>query len=144
MFGGDEVGGRRLTQDTAQSRTDNPTTQAAGIISAERVTTWNPGLNAVGGIPDRTTIYQTLSPRGGSLDYTVAIQRALNACPRGQVVKRCGRCLQSQRQLKTPKKRSSAVLHGRLPNLLNVRRAIAAAAWSGIAKTELTLISHKT
>ena len=31
-----------------------------------------------------------------------------------------------------------------LRNLLNARRAIAAGAWSGIAKTELTLISHKT
>jgi len=51
------------------------------------MTTWNPGLNAVGGIPDRTTTYQTLSPRGGSLDDTAAIQRALDTCPRGQVVK---------------------------------------------------------
>ena len=31
-----------------------------------------------------------------------------------------------------------------LRNLFNARRAIAAGAWSGIAKTELTLISHKT
>jgi hypothetical protein len=31
-----------------------------------------------------------------------------------------------------------------LRNLLSARRAIAAGAWSGIAKTELTLISHKT
>jgi hypothetical protein len=29
-------------------------------------------------------------------------------------------------------------------NLLNARRAIAAGAWPGIAKTELTLISHRT
>jgi hypothetical protein len=31
-----------------------------------------------------------------------------------------------------------------LCSLLHTRRAIAAGAWSGIAKTELTLISHKT
>ena len=31
-----------------------------------------------------------------------------------------------------------------LRNLLNARRAIATGAWSGIAKTELTLISHRT
>jgi len=29
-------------------------------------------------------------------------------------------------------------------NLLNARRAMAAGAWSGIANTELTLISHNT
>jgi hypothetical protein len=29
-------------------------------------------------------------------------------------------------------------------SLAKVRRAMAAGAWSGIAKTELTLISHKT
>jgi hypothetical protein len=76
---------RRLAQDTTPLRADNAT--IGGIIPAERMTTWNPGLNAVGGIPDRTTIYQTLFPRGGSLDDTTAIQRALDACPRGQVVK---------------------------------------------------------
>jgi hypothetical protein len=31
-----------------------------------------------------------------------------------------------------------------LRSLFNARRAIAAGAWSGIANTELTLISHKT
>ena len=45
-----------------------------------------PRTNAVGGIPNRTMTYVTLSPRGGSLDDTVAIQRALDTCPRGQVV----------------------------------------------------------
>ena len=37
-----------------------------------------------GGIPNRTTIYKTLSPSGG--DDTAAIQAALNGCPAGQVV----------------------------------------------------------
>jgi hypothetical protein len=49
-----------------------------------RQTVWNPGLNAVGGIPDRTTIYKTLSPGGG--DDTAAIQSALDSCPPDQVV----------------------------------------------------------
>jgi hypothetical protein len=62
-------------------------TKLTGIIPADRRTTWNPGLNAVGGIPNRTTIYRTLSPRGGSLDDTAAIESALNTCPPGQVVK---------------------------------------------------------
>jgi hypothetical protein len=60
---------------------------ATNLIPADRITTWNPGLNAVGGIPDRTTIFQTLSPRGDSLDDTAAIQRALDTCPPDQVVK---------------------------------------------------------
>lgn len=48
---------------------------------------WNPGLNAVGGIPVRNTIHATLSPRGGVLDDTAQIQAAIDACPVGQVVK---------------------------------------------------------
>jgi hypothetical protein len=62
-------------------------TPVEGIIPDDRMTTWNPGLNAVGGIPNRTIIYQTLTPRGGSLDDTAAIQWALDTCPRDQVVK---------------------------------------------------------
>ena len=57
----------------------------SSIIPPDRVTTWNPGLNAVGGIPNRTTIYRTLSPSGG--DDTAAIQSALDSCPANQVVK---------------------------------------------------------
>jgi hypothetical protein len=58
---------------------------SADIIPADRLTVWNPGLNAVGGIPSRTTIYSTLSPSGG--DDTAAIQAALDSCPSNQVVK---------------------------------------------------------
>src|SRR5262245_27425507 len=76
-----------LAQGATLSRSPNGTTGVAGIIPADRVTTWNPGLNAVGGIPNRTTIYRTLTPSGGSLDDTSAIQSALDACPPGQVVK---------------------------------------------------------
>jgi hypothetical protein len=54
------------------------------IIPADRRTTWNPGLNAVGGIPSRTVIYKTLNPSGG--DDTGAIQADLDACPANQVV----------------------------------------------------------
>jgi hypothetical protein len=58
---------------------------AADILPPERRTTWNPGLNAVGGIPYRTTIYRTILPSGG--DDTAAIQAALDTCPANQVVK---------------------------------------------------------
>ena len=74
-------------QAVAISQSASATTATVGIIPADRRTTWNPGLNSTGGIPDRTTIYRTLSPRGSSFDDTPAIQAALDTCPRGQVVK---------------------------------------------------------
>ena len=48
-----------------------------------RFTVWNPGLNAVGGIPIRQSVYRTLSP--GGADDTDSIQAALDACPPGMV-----------------------------------------------------------
>ena len=56
------------------------------ILPSDRATTWKPGLMAEGGIPSRKTICTTLSPRGGTLDDAAAIQRAIDACPAGQVV----------------------------------------------------------
>src|SRR4051812_13009070 len=54
------------------------------IIPADRRVTWTPGVNVgvPGGIPNRTTIYQTLSPDVS----TAKIQAALDSCPSGQVV----------------------------------------------------------
>src|SRR5258708_14365881 len=60
------------------------TTVYAQIIASNRVTTWQPGVTNNGGIPNRTTIYKTLSPSGG--DDTAAIQAALDGCPPNQVV----------------------------------------------------------
>src|SRR5262249_6850568 len=57
----------------------------AQLLPADRTTVWNPGLNAIGGIPARTTIFKTISPSGG--EDSAAIQAALDACPAGQVVK---------------------------------------------------------
>jgi polygalacturonase len=59
------------------------------ILPSDRATTWNPGLNAVGGIPNRTTIFQTLQAANfgnGTIDASNAIQTALDNCPEGQVV----------------------------------------------------------
>jgi hypothetical protein len=42
------------------------------------------GLSTIGGIPNRTTIYTTLSPSGG--DDTPAINAALASCPANEVV----------------------------------------------------------
>jgi hypothetical protein len=70
------------------SRSDAATvTVYVTAIPPDRMTAWNPGLSSVGGIPNRTTICKTLSPRGGTLDDTAAIQSALNTCPANQVVK---------------------------------------------------------
>lgn len=54
------------------------------LLPADRLVAWNPGLMSVGGIPNRTTIYRTLSPTGK--DDSGAIQAALSAAPAGQVV----------------------------------------------------------
>jgi hypothetical protein len=59
------------------------------LIPADRRTTWNPGLNSVGGIPNRTTVYTTINAAtygNGAQDATVGIQTAINNCPAGQVV----------------------------------------------------------
>lgn len=59
---------------------------ASLLIPPERITIWNPGLNAVGGIPNRTTLFGAmLMPSGG--DDTAAIQAALDQCPADHVVK---------------------------------------------------------
>jgi hypothetical protein len=54
------------------------------LLPADRSVAWSPGLMSVGGIPNRTTIYRTLSPSGR--DDSAAIQAALNSAPAGQVV----------------------------------------------------------
>lgn len=54
------------------------TSAFAQIVPADRTTTWNPGLNAVGGIPVVTNVTQTLTPSGG--DDTPQINAALRAC----------------------------------------------------------------
>ena len=53
-------------------------TQVLGL-PADRLAAWNPGLNSVGGIPNRTTVFTTVFPGGN-------IQAAIDAAPPGQVV----------------------------------------------------------
>jgi hypothetical protein len=77
-------GGTTATSTSAGTMSGYPK-GFTGIVPAERRTTWNPGLNAAGGIPRRTAICQTLVPGGG--DDTAAIQAALDVCPDNQVVK---------------------------------------------------------
>jgi uncharacterized repeat protein (TIGR01451 family) len=73
-------------QDPSRSSTATVGVGTSYQLPADRTTVWQPGLNAVGGIPNRTTVCATLTPRGGTLDDTSAIQAAVNACPAGQVV----------------------------------------------------------
>jgi hypothetical protein len=70
--------------DTTKSGAALVTVGADPVISADRLTLWNPGLNAVGGIPNQSAVCKTLSPSGG--DDTGAIQSALDSCPANQVV----------------------------------------------------------
>ena len=60
---------------------------AAGIIPADRMTTWAPGIP--GGIPARTTVCATVNAStygNGAIDASSGIQSAVDACPAGQVV----------------------------------------------------------
>ena len=52
---------RLLAQDATVSQ--GTSTQNEEIIPAERMTTWNPGLNAMGGIPSDDDIPHALSAR---------------------------------------------------------------------------------
>ena len=62
-----------------------PTSSGLYSLPADRSFAWNPGLDAVGGIPGRTAVYQAvLSPSGG--DDTATIQSALDSCPTNRVV----------------------------------------------------------
>jgi hypothetical protein len=62
-------------------------TVAADIIRADRKIDWSQ-VGVPGGIPNRTKIHKTLTniDNTGGTDVTRAIQSALNACPRDQVV----------------------------------------------------------
>jgi hypothetical protein len=59
---------------------------ASSLLPAERMTQWQPGMMAVGGIAARATICATISPGNGVADDTARIQAAINVCPAGQVV----------------------------------------------------------
>jgi hypothetical protein len=50
-----------------------------------RFTAWNPGLNAVGGIPNRQSIFRTISPSGS--DDSDTLQAVVDDCPAGKVVR---------------------------------------------------------
>ncbi len=55
-------------------------------LPLDRQTGWQPGVTYNGGIPNRTKVCATLSPKGGGKDDTAAINAALAACPKDGVV----------------------------------------------------------
>jgi hypothetical protein len=62
---------------------------STSIIPADRSTVWNPGLNSVGGIPNRTTVCATVQAStygNGTQSASQGIQNAIDNCPEGQVV----------------------------------------------------------
>jgi hypothetical protein len=67
-----------------KSSSVNVTVGTTYTLPSDRSYDWKPGLNAVGGIPNRTTISKTISPSGA--DDTAAIQSALDSCPANGVV----------------------------------------------------------
>src|ERR1700688_3784563 len=64
---------------------------STGIIPANRMTVWQPGLTYNGGFPALTQCGSTLSPIGGSSDDTAQINSAINSCTSGHyVLLNCG------------------------------------------------------
>lgn len=75
--------------DPSKSGTAILTVTALTVLTAERRTVWNPGLNSVGGIPNRTTVCATVQAStygNGAQDATNGILAAIAACPAGQVL----------------------------------------------------------
>jgi fibronectin type 3 domain-containing protein len=64
------------TSELSNETSATPSASAMYSLPPDRLTIWNPGLNAVGGIPNYINVYATLSPSGGS--DTTAIQNALD------------------------------------------------------------------
>ncbi len=68
------VGAEDVAQNPSASAVQGDS--AAGILPSQRIVKWEPGLNAVGGVPSASwPIHATLSPSGG--DDTAAINKAL-------------------------------------------------------------------
>jgi hypothetical protein len=69
--------------------TVTPPAGGSSVLPADRDASANwkmAGMLSVGGIPNRTPVYASLSPKGGGADDTSAINAAINACPVGQAV----------------------------------------------------------
>ncbi|MFA5129652.1 MAG: glycine-rich domain-containing protein [Patescibacteria group bacterium] len=72
-----DISGNRATSEDYTFQTPAAGTVNMRFLPEDRRTVWDPGLNSVGGIPNYTDIYATLSPSGDS--DTTAIQNALTA-----------------------------------------------------------------
>jgi hypothetical protein len=76
-------------QNRAAIPVTSPTRLGGAILPADRDASANwqmAGMLSVGGIPNRTTVCATINPLGEGKDDTTNIQKAIQACPLGQVV----------------------------------------------------------
>jgi acyl-coenzyme A thioesterase PaaI-like protein len=94
--------------ESASATVTVSSSSSSTIIPPDRLTSWNPGLNAVGGIPSGSwPICATLSPSGG--DDAAAIQSALNSCGTNRVLKLASGTFRISRAVRIP---SNVVLRG--------------------------------
>lgn len=101
-----------------------PSAQSA-LIPADRRTVWNPGLNAVGGIPHRTIVCATVSAAtygNGAQDAGPGIQTALDNCPEGQVVVLSGGDFKIANRIEV---RKGITLRGQGPSKTKLRKPFA-------------------
>jgi hypothetical protein len=83
------IGLAAAAQSNIAMRVKSPTKLGGGILPADRDASANwqmAGMLSVGGIPNRTMVCASLSPLGGGADDTANIQKAIEACPLGEVV----------------------------------------------------------
>jgi hypothetical protein len=93
-------------------------------VASDRLTVWNPGLNAVGGIPHRTTICATVNASiygNGAQDAGPAIQVALDMCPDGQVVMLSAGDFKIAGRIEL---RRAITLRGQGPSLTRIRKPL--------------------
>ena len=53
------------SSDSAHAASPPGSIDFSAFLPADRATVWNPGMMGVGGIPVRSTVCSTLTPRGG-------------------------------------------------------------------------------
>jgi hypothetical protein len=69
----------------------SPPAPPVDLIPADRLTLWQPGLNAVGGIPHYTTVFASLTPSGG--DDTTQLNDAAEAASAAWALDGVGRVI---------------------------------------------------
>lgn len=110
-------------------------------LPGARVTNWS-NAGVVGGIPNRTSVYATVSPQSSTLD-TANINNALKSCPSGQVVMLSAGTFQIQGVISIP---SNVTLRGSGPQktILNITGGKGLAVISFAGPTPSWQLSYNT